>query len=366
MVIVSHAVTLGGFGTEWIFQKTTLGLVAVYGFFGISGFLIAGSASHNGVLRYAWQRFLRIFPAYWVCLVVTGAFFGALAWLNTKHPASCGIGSCYFLHGNAGPVQYAYHNWLLRINQPNIGASPARVPYPGIWNGSLWSLFFEGMCYVLLAALAVTRLLRRRVVVLSVALGLWVTEIVLAATKTSISNTDAWGMLTLTPVFLAGTLLYLYRDKIRDAGVLALGAILGFVAVLWLPLGDGGAFWNHHATSTSVAAPLLAYLLLWLGIHLPFQRVGARNDYSYGLYIFAFPVQQILAVWGVQRSGYAVYLLLSIVMTAPFAVASWWLVERHALRWKKLEPRMLLRSRALMATEDARGGVPVSTAADRL
>ena len=38
--------------------------------------------------------------------------------------------------------------------------------------------------------------------------------------------------------------------------------------------------------------------MIWLGIHLPLARVGAKNDYSYGLYIYGYPVSQLLVVWG--------------------------------------------------------------------
>ena len=54
--------------------------MAVVGFFGISGYLITGSAERSRPLRYLWQRFLRIFPAFWVCLVVTAFVIGAIAW----------------------------------------------------------------------------------------------------------------------------------------------------------------------------------------------------------------------------------------------------------------------------------------------
>lgn len=345
MVIVSHAIALGGFGSEWIFHTTTLGVVAVYGFFGISGFLIAGSAIHNGTLRYFWQRCLRILPAYWVCLIVTVGFFASVAWLHSKHPMSCSIVACYFSRTNGSPLDYLVHNWWLHMIQPDVGKTAQGVPYPGIWNGSVWSLYFEAGCYVLLALLAMTRLLKRRILVAFLGCGLWLFELISAIVGTSIPNFVAWGFLTLTPVFLAGTLLYLYRDRLPDSGWLALGSIAAFVATLSLPLGEGAYYWSAHATGASIAAPLLAYPLLWLGIHLPFQRVGARNDYSYGVYIYAFPVQQLLAIWGLQRTGYVGYLLLSVVGTGLFAFASWWVVEKRALRLKKVDVLALLRSR---------------------
>ena len=76
--------------------------------------------------------------------------------------------------------------------------------------------------------------------------------------------------------------------------------------------------------------------MIWLGIHLPAQRIGARNDYSYGAYIYGFPVTQLLVIWGVWRWGTVPYALMSVLATVPLAVGSWWLVEKHALRLKRI------------------------------
>ena len=57
---------------------TTLGTVPVFGFSGISRFLVAGSAARNNVGRYLWRRSLRIFPAFWICLFVTAFLFGTI------------------------------------------------------------------------------------------------------------------------------------------------------------------------------------------------------------------------------------------------------------------------------------------------
>lgn len=93
-VVISHASALGGFAGEWIFQRVAVGTLAVYGFFGISGYLIASSALHNSLGRYLWQRFLRIMPGYWVCLVVTALGIGAIGWSHAAH-VPCPL-SCYY------------------------------------------------------------------------------------------------------------------------------------------------------------------------------------------------------------------------------------------------------------------------------
>ena len=116
----------------------------------MSGFLIAGSALRNGFGRYLWQRFLRIFPGFWVCLVITAFFIGAIAWMTTPHPVphACGLG-CY-LKAPQGPFEYVYRNFLLLMQQSTISNTPSN----GQWNGSLWTLFYEFLCYLLLGGLA--------------------------------------------------------------------------------------------------------------------------------------------------------------------------------------------------------------------
>lgn len=352
-VIISHAITLGGFGNEWIFGRTTIALPTLYGFFCLSGFLIAASATHNSVGRYLWQRFLRIMPAYWVCLVVTAFLIGALAWVYQPHSDSCSVFSCYYFISRDGPFAYLYHNWLLGMNQVNIGSTPAGGPVPFFWNNSVWTLLPEVFCYLILALLASLRLLRHRQVVVGLACGVWLLEVAIAlrgqvpagVPMTLWGVPYAFGLLTLAPVFLSGSLLYLYRDKVPDSGWLALGLVAVFAAGLWLPFfGDGMLRFTHYLpNSASVMAPALAYPLLWLGIHLPlpFQKVGARNDYSYGVYIYGWPVQQLLAIWGVQHAGYVAYTLAGMAGALAFAVLSWRLIEKRALSLKKVDPRAI-------------------------
>ena len=345
-VILSHSLTLGG-QREAVTAEDILnsspGQIAVFGFFGISGFLIARSADHNHFGRYLWQRFLRIFPGYWICLLVTGLVIGVIAWTHTE--SHCGL-SCYF-SSSTGPFQYVYHNALLRQNQPGIAGTPMHVPLPGIWNISLWTLQYEFACYLLLGMIAAVGLLKRRLLVVLLAAGVWVIAAIFTFTRTSLPYTqtgfDEARLLGLVPLFLAGALLYLYRDRIPDSGWLAAVSAAIFIGALWLPFGTDATYsFFPTVTAAVVFSVFLAYPMIWLGIHLPLHHIGARNDYSYGAYVYASPVQQLLAVWGVQRWGMPVFMVLSVGGTMPFAVASWWLIEKHALRLKKLGRRAVI------------------------
>lgn len=335
-VVVSHSRALGGKGdvASEDFLNISAGQIAVFGFFGISGFLIARSAERHHLGRYLWQRFIRIFPAYWVCLILTAFVFGVLAWHHTSTQSIS-----HYFDSPTGPLHYVYRNSLLHQGQSGIAGTPTDVPLPGIWNGSLWTLEYEFACYILLGALAVLGLLSRRAVVLALALVSWGVAAYFAFTQTVISQGTIGfleaRMLGFVPLFLTGALLYLYRDKIPDSGWIAAASAAAFVGSLWLPYGSTLTYTLFPTvTAAVVASVFLVYPTIWLGIHLPFQKIGARNDYSYGVYIYAWPVQELLATWHLQRWGIPVFMLLSVGVTIPFAVASWWIVERNALKLK--------------------------------
>ena len=332
-VVVDHAVGLGGFKDDPFAQ---FGPLAVYGFFGISGYLIAASADHNTVGRYLWQRFLRIFPAFWACLLLTAFLFGLLAWSH-QNP-HCGV-SCY-VRAPLGPLDYLRQNFWLRIDQQGIANTLKGVPFGPAWNGSLWSLFYEFLCYLMLAVFAVSGLLRHRRLVAILAVAAWGAELIITwnmslnSQVTIFNAADATRLLQLVPIFLCGTLLYLYRDKIPDSFWLAAASAILVALSFVIPL--DGRDREFGLTLTNVFAPALAYLMIWLGIHLPLYKVGARNDYSYGIYIYGYPVTQLLAVWGVYRWGVVSYTFSVVALTTVFAVGSWWLIEKNALRLKKV------------------------------
>jgi peptidoglycan/LPS O-acetylase OafA/YrhL len=246
---------------------------------------------------------------------------------------------CYF-SSSSGPLQYVYRNWFLYIHQTGISGTPSNVPVPLQWDPSLWTLYFEFACYLMIGVLALVGLLRRRIVTLIGTLTLWLVVVLITYTpawRVEFSVTHYWtamNMMKFATVFLVGSVLYLYRDWVPDSGWLALAA--GGLFVLGLLIPTHGLVDDYHFTSSFVLAPLFAYPVLWLGAHLPFRRVGAVNDYSYGIYIYAWPVSQLLAIWGVVRWGYLPFTALTIAATVPIAMGSWWLIEKRALSLKKL------------------------------
>ncbi len=336
LVIFSHTFPIGGFGNERIIGNQTLGDVSVDGFFAISGFLICGSAVRHttrlglrrGLVKYFWDRVLRIFPAFWLCLIVTATVFVTIGWWSAHH----GIGG--YWSAPRSPLHYVADNSYLRMNDYTIAGTPAHVPYPQAWDGSLWTLSWEFLCYIGVAVLAALGLLVRRRVVVGIAVFIWIAEVT-AFFDPSLFPSAQYA-LRFGAIFVVGALVYLYRDVIADSGTLAfaLAALAALGTTLGHPL-------SHVADL--VSGPALVYPVLWLGAHLPFRAVGATNDLSYGVYIYAFPVGQLLALGHVQRHGYFVMALATVAATLPLAAASWWGVERWALRareWISFRPRV--------------------------
>lgn len=324
-VVFGHAALLGGYQLPGPVMLS-LSELAVDGFFALSGFLITRSwLRHPDWRRYLWHRALRILPAFWVCLVITAAVLAPLG-IVLRGESLTG-----YWTASDGPFGYLWRNWLLWIGQPGIAGSPDWSGYPGFWNGSLWSLYWEFLCYLGLGLLGALGVLRdRRVLVLAAFVAVWL----VTAVKNLVPGVDAQYFASfngqvvprLTLMFLAGCVLFLYAEKVPMSGVFAASSALlvvaGLVSGLDLRLLGG--------------LPL-AYLLLWLGCRVP-VRIGMRTDVSYGVYIYAFPIQQVLFAAGLATVGWLGYALLATMLTVPLAYASWRLVERPALRLKARGP----------------------------
>ncbi len=314
VVALTHA-TLLGFGWQPVWGSAYLGDLAVDGFFVLSGFLVARSYLRLGSLRrYAWHRFLRIMPGFWVCLLLVAGVVAPLAALLSGRPATS------VLTGEDTALSYVTSNALLRINQLGVDGvgNPADAGDPSL-DGSLWSLFYEALCYGAVAALGVLGLLhRRRWVLAALCALLW------AATIAGAAGVDVGSplVLRLLFVFLLGSAAFLFAERVPVSTALA-GASLVLVAAGLHLLPD------HRA----LAGPAFAYLLLWAVVRLPL-RPRLRWDLSYGLYVYHWPVYLLLSLAGAGVLGVPAFTALGLLIAAAAATASWLLVEAPALRAK--------------------------------
>ncbi|HEX5428251.1 MAG TPA: acyltransferase [Pedococcus sp.] len=327
LVLVSHAFLLGGFGPEPRVAGQTLGTWAVHGFFAISGYLIIGSRFSHRMVPYLLKRVARIMPGFLVCNVVVAFAVAPVAWLLT------GGSLPRLFAADDSPVDYVVSNAALWIHQYDIAGGPAGVPYPHAWNGSLWSLYYEFVCYLTVGVLALHPGMRKpRVVagILTVAIGAWGVLATLGVTG------QPKAIALLLSLFLGGALLQtLARRGLVVTAPGALLAALGLWGLIALA-GDWGPL---------LSAPLLAYLLIWLSTVLPSPTLVRRHDISYGCYIYAFPVQQLLATVGLHRAGIVTFVAVTAAVTTGLAVLSWRHVESPSLRLAARLPRLRTHSR---------------------
>jgi peptidoglycan/LPS O-acetylase OafA/YrhL len=290
-------------------------------FFALSGFLITASATRLLLGNFILNRGLRIVPALLVEVVLSAIVLGAIF---TTLPLSEYFRSDGFWRyfGNVAG--------FVSLTLPGVFESN---PDHAV-NASLWTIPFEIGCYVLMAGLILCKCLHRPrlVLMLCAAFGVIAVAIYLADPAfTSTSSLDPRDIFTgkgsrLFISFLLGIAIYLYRFDIEYSRRTALACLLFCLLVAAVgPL--PGALLNVFVT------PALAYLTAYLGVtDLPKLPLFHRGDYSYGVYLYGYPLQQtIVAIWP-SHAGVAVVFILAAFATTAFAMFSWHVIELPILK----------------------------------
>jgi peptidoglycan/LPS O-acetylase OafA/YrhL len=287
------------------------GAVGVEGFFVVSGFLVTQSWLGSGtVARFAEKRARRVLPGLLVAMAVGVFVIGPF--VTTQPIATYLTSARTWLHF---PGLFA-HAW---------SAVPGVFPrntFKNQLNGSLWSLRYEIACYVVTAVGGALAGRRWRPLVVALAVAAVATNGIVHRADSMVSPTWlSWGT-KLGACYAIGMLAYELRDRVPYRGALALVAL----AALVVAARAGGLVWVFPVAG--------AYLLLYVACAtwLPLAHFGRRGDFSYGLYLYAFPVQQtILHVLG-PRLPVGPFFVVAFLLTLPIAVASWHLVEAPMLR----------------------------------
>jgi peptidoglycan/LPS O-acetylase OafA/YrhL len=325
-VILSHASILS-YGKEGEFRgellatfnsgQMTIGQAAVNLFFFLSGILITASFLKNKNLQhFLLNRFLRIYPAYIAAMI----FSAAVIWIFCPDfRANVGRGfswffvflsDCLFLDGRS-------ISWK-GVFQDN--------PFPQFANGSLWTIPWEFKCYLMVAFIGLFGLFKNRVWILmatifalSVYTASHFTGWVVVGSKTE------WRFLAY---YLSGMSAWLWRDKLPYSPFAATTCLFALLIS------------GYFAPWFEVVFPICgSYLALWIGYSKPrkiFEWTD-RADLSYGVYVFAFPIQQILAMHEVFRVP-----LLQFFVATPLSLVcawmSWTFIEKRFLQMKGWQP----------------------------
>ena len=310
-VLVSHAFPLAhGYSTPQPLSgvsrgQTELGSISVLIFFVISGYLITQSFDRVPVAsRFLVARALRIFPALFVVLLLSVAVLGPA--VTTLPPRE------YF--GHPATAWYLPNNLSLFRMQYSLPGVFEQNPYRASVNGSLWTLQYEFAMYLVVLALGVAGLLKRAVV-----LALWLVALLLDL------RWIGGAYVHFAAPFLGGAVLYLWRDRVPLDGRLALLSLLAVAASMQV-----GGF---RIAAATFGAYLTLYVALSPSVRLP--DLARRGDLSYGIYIFAWPMQQLAThLLGPSATWYW-NIAIALPLTLGLAWISWHLVEKPALALKR-------------------------------
>lgn len=325
-VLISHSypLALGPQGVDPLYKLVgmTMGSVAVDLFFLTSGFLVTASLLRKrSAIDFGVSRALRIYPALFLALILTVFVMGAHF---TTLPSSN-----YFLSKEI--YIYLYKNIILITGgHDKLPGLFKDNPYPEAVNGSLWTLTYEVLMYLILATLwtvlhglrkDATHLFCLSVLLIACASG---TTILLLKT-TGMTFPRAAGVTVLSKLsfmFFSGGSFYIFRHKVNLSGPAFLTI---FVLLFASAAYDAKTFQIFYLLSAG-------YILFYLA-YVPQGRIRAYNrigDYSYGVYIFAFPIQQTVAALYPGISWLSMT-LISIPIVLMLAIASWHGIEKPAL-----------------------------------
>lgn len=332
LVVLSHSFGLlvGNDSTDpiWLFTRgqRSAGALAVDGFFVISGYLILQSWTNSrGWRSYLRKRVARIYPGFLVasgfCLLIVGP-------IATDH--SMVIYSCARIAKTMGKA-------VLLDNIQLSGSFPHNPTY-GI-DGSMWTIKYEFWCYLFVAAAGMFGFLKCGKIVLGAFAAAvlacvahdWMHLFWPPPGRFTLITADLNSWPRLLSFFLGGATFYAFRDSLAWSPLWAMISAGAIVAGALLP------------PILTVVEPIAGtYLVMWLAFApagpFHFARYG---DFSYGIYLYSFPIQQML----IQRYGAGLgasrLFMMALPLTLLAAIASWYCVERRFLQRAKSASRIV-------------------------
>lgn len=327
-VIIGHSNAFTGSPNDDFMSTISGGLITPISRFGlliffvISGFLVTSSLKNSkSVISFFGKRFLRIFPGLFVCLIFVVFIFSPLfTVLDFKY---------YFLNNDI--YKYFFGNLSLYWFKTSLPGLFQFNVHDFIVNGSLWTLRYEWTFYLMLGVLFFFRDKKPKLI-LSLILMILFYLCIISVDQTPVDvqslSLDIHQFATFGVLFFLGALAFELKNYIKYRFVLV---FFSWITVFFV-LGDFQIVFYLKLI-------VVAYTTLWLAlINLPSKvsRFFASTDFSYGFYIYAYPIGQALSsCFGYSISG-GYLALLTILCTAPFAILSWYLVENPMLRFKSV------------------------------
>jgi peptidoglycan/LPS O-acetylase OafA/YrhL len=294
-------------------------------FFLISGYLILKSFERKkSYIDYLWKRILRIFPGLIVLILLMIFVYGPyFSFYSAKE---------YF----ANPQTYQMF-WSITLYR-------FHVILPGVFTenkqtmllGSLWTLPYEFSMYIGIMLLGMFKILNKRYFNLFI----WVLLLILCVFYPSYFHTFLdnnyipflrlilWSTIEFSCFFLGGMLLYQFRDLIKYR-------LNVFIIIILLLIVN--VYFNNQLLVRTIIYGFLPYIIFYLSNLKGFlNRFGKYGDLSYGIYIYGFPIQQMLIFVTKNEISALNLQIVSFAIVLPLAFLSWHLVEKQALKFKNL------------------------------
>lgn len=321
LVLLSHAPEIadGNRSRELLtqfFGSISFGELAVDGFFLLSGYLIVKSWMNDPhAVSFMQKRIARIYPGFIVASIIGAMIVGPLGAVSSEYFSQFKIWSfvkgTIFLQSTITPPVF-------------LGLSTSAV------NSSMWTIFYEFLCYLAVMGLGVLGVVGRRKLWLVLSIAILSTfclhKFGYLELSASVLLEGAKNMLRLSSVFFVGGCFYLYREKAKFKPTFAVLAAVSLFA---------GLFW---ADAAEIFLIIFGGYLLFYIAHARIPMLRKFNDFpdiSYGLYLYGWPAQMLLFWYWPNLSPWAVF-PISLVASALLGYISWHTVEKPCLRLKNV------------------------------
>ncbi|PQO32827.1 acyltransferase [Bremerella cremea] len=311
IVILSHSFPIGTGSNDsepfFMMFETTMGDLAVAGFFTISGYLILASwQRRKSLFDYMRKRFLRIYPGWLTVNLLTIIILLAMSMISLRE----------------------FLNWIpgiLILKQFETSKAFATNIYSGTINGSLWSIPYEWACYLVLMGIGFAQLLRspRRLAIFTGVVLLVAAAINVGADIYELSvHPRLFLLIKTSSFFLVGSCFYEYREKIEFHKTWFFVSLAGCLLAGLVPI-----------VKPLILPVAMTYAVFYAAFQrrICFHHFGKYGDFSYGIYLYAFPIQQMI----VYANGGSMNPFLLFLLATPASIlagiASWYGVERWCL-----------------------------------
>ena len=314
-ILWAHAYVITGLSNEAFWQSGVgrLSMCLVPAFFALSGFLVMGSALRaQSVEKFVRFRLVRIAPALSVEVFLTALVIGPIA---TSLP---------LLNYFSDQEFWSYFSNIIGFMHYRLPGVFNNLPSQ-IVNGSLWTIQPEIFCYLWLSYLMISGFAFKPRLYCGFALFLMLIDAYVDL-KSGASGDRSIGPLfqfRLFTFFVAGGAMYHMRHSVPYSWSLFIGCILTTIILIAMPI------WR------ALTIPMITYFTMFLGLTpLPLPFIFKKGDYSYGIYLYAYPIQQIVCQSFPNLRTWYWNVAFALPLTLLAAIMSWHLVESPALYMK--------------------------------